>query len=227
MCKATLAIRMTAPLHIQKLIDEIKESKDRWIALYTSTWTYHEYNSQKLENTEFWEQPVSVGLPAREHRDHKYTYRTARDLDNILRSRDGEIALNHVVTLFSLLENLIKEVHKHLYPQASGRVAFSDAGNMIEFLSHKKFRFLLDNKEVKEFVLARQTRNCVLHTHHIMDAKWIEAWEAARPNIPIPQDLAFKDDLYYIIKMPDMENWHDFFLGIVERIEKFFNASTS
>lgn len=81
------------------------------------------------------------------------------------------------------------------------------------------------NKEVKEFVLARQTRNCVLHNHHMIDVKWIKAWEAARPNIPIPREMAFMDDLYYIVKMPDVENWHDFFMEIVERIEKSFDTT--
>ena len=103
---------MPAPPHIQKLIDEIKHSKDRWIALYTSTWTYQAINSLR-QVSPLWEKHVIVGLPAREHRGRIYQFRTAEDLDRILRSRDGEIALNHTVTLFSLLEKLAKEVYKH------------------------------------------------------------------------------------------------------------------
>lgn len=211
---------MVAPPHIQKLIDEIKVSKDRWIALYTSTWIYQNYNAKKCENTEDWEQPVTVGLPAREHRGRTYSFATAKGLDAILRSRDGEIALNHTVTLFSLLEKLAKEVYRHLNGQYPAN--FNKRNALTSFLKDKGF--LLPHEE-QEFVLAKETRNCVVHHGHVIEDKWKRSWNDARSNTPIPQDLSYPDDLYYIVKMPQVEDWHDFFLNkIVHRIEKSFNA---
>jgi len=57
----------------------------------------------------------------------------------------------------------------------------------------------------------------------MIEDNWIKAWNSARPNISIPRDLAFPDDLYYIVEMPQVEVWHDFFLKIMKRIERFFN----
>lgn len=210
---------MPVPDNIQELLNKIKESKDRWIALYTSTWNYQAYNSRKRENTRLWEEPVVVGLPAREHRNRIYTYKSARDLDKILRDRDGEIALNHTVTLFSLLEKLAKEIHKHETGQYP--TDFNKRSALANFLKGKGF--LLPAEE-KEFALVKETRNCVVHHGHMIEDKWRNAWKDARGNATIPQDASFPDDLYYIIKMPQVEDWHDFFLRITDRIAAYFES---
>ena len=199
---------MSLPPKIEKLINKIEEADDRWKALYMATWDLKGHlDDFRKKQPEFWEKKVGFGLPACRKGLKKYI---PKRLQEISMSRDGEITVNHLQTLFSLLEKLCKEIYYH---ECNKNIMFRNREEIIEFLSERKF-LLID--EQNKFRLAGQTRNCVIHNDGEVDSKWNEDFEKLNDKKSPHKE---GDDLRYIVKIPDIEEYNDFFLKIVERIK--------
>ena len=168
------------------------------------------------ENTESWNNPLGYYLPASSKKFHMYL--SGKYLYNIMTGRDGEIALNHMTNMLSLLEKLVKELHRCMHPDEEP--LYTGRRNvLINFLLQKGF--LLPEEE-NEFRLAGETRNCVIHNGHEIDEKWLKAYSNAR-NASFLTSIT--TDLYRAVPPPRMEEWHALFLRITERMEKEYMAN--
>ena len=210
---------MIIPQNIKSLIHEMEESKDRWFALYMSTWGESYRVRDDYRDTDLWEKPIELGLPASRLKYHVYK---PNHLYDILTNRDGEIALNHSQTMFSLIEKLVKETHKILYPEEK-TINTGNRKTLIQFLKgdypfKKVTEKLLLPEEEHEFILARETRNCVIHNGRQIDGRWLETFSKVRNATCIYKE-GF--DLTYVVRLPQVEDWHDLFLKITKRTENF------
>lgn len=212
----------SVPEHIQKLFDEIKESEDVWKSYYMAVWgTYYKIRDEYKDS---WETSTKFGLPASKKKYHIYT---PKKLSEILTSRDGEIGLNHLQRMLSLIEKITKELHEILYPRKyyskikEYKYNASNRDTLIKFLKgYRPFvkvtkKLLLDDEEA-DFRLACKTRDCFIHNGGQVDGGWIKAYAIARkvsPKLNVGEPLP---DPFH-----QLEDWHNLFLRIAERIEKF------
>jgi len=206
------------PQHIEALISQIKESEHRWKALYMATWGESYRVKEKYENTPLWEMPLALGLPASKNKYHIFS--SAQYFHNILVTRDGEIALNHMTTMLSLLEKLVKEFRRYKYPNEEP-LNTGKRNVLVKFL--KDYGFLLEEEEM-EFRLAGETRNCVVHNGHVMDDRWLQAYSNARNASFLTM---ITTDLYRAVRLPQVEEWHQLFFRITERIENSFKDESA
>jgi hypothetical protein len=107
---------MEIPDNIKNIIQLLMASEKRWKAQYMATWHYAYYLEAAYKNTPYWDKKLELGLPASKQKFYSFT---PNELNDIVRSKDGEFTLGHLQTLFSLFEELISEVCPVLYPGKS------------------------------------------------------------------------------------------------------------
>ena len=244
---------MKIPDNVAKLIDQIRESEIRWKAIYSANWRQSKVVERECNEKDNWNDETILQLEAS---DRKYVL-TFRRFHGILVSRDRETALNHTVTIFSLLEKLARDVHEILYPREDypqryqkgnrQRVNFGN-GNMLkaflrgeiygkgrdEISFEKIMCTLLRDRKLREFDLAKATRNCVIHNNGQADEIWhetFESWkeykelekqkELIRELEDYSEPTAGDEDLDKFATVRRVERWQDLLVEIIGNIEQF------
>src|SRR3989344_6414374 len=205
---------MNIPTNILSIIDIINKSEDRWKATYMSFWGYASLIKSQFENTSDWDKEIKLWLPASKNRHHIYTY---KQLHSILTSKDLEITLNYLQTLFSLFEELLNEASKIL---CSSELNTSKWIYMEEFFKENNTNDILTSPQLKELKLAKETRNCYIHKGSKINKKWLNAYKEAKGNpiASINQNLmkgfgGFKKLFHQI------EEWQDLIIEISNKIK--------
>ena len=217
---------MEIPENIDYILKRIEEREDRWKSLYMATWGYSKhFLKPKYEGTLNWNKPLLLSLPASIKGHH---ISTPKQLYEMLASElmDLELTVSHLEIMFSLTEALVKDLHELLYP---GKNISSDTRNeLIAFLEGKKKYDkvtipLLLAREEKEFILAKETRNCFTHRGGRIDDRWLNACKKSRGSSHISKlgseigDELTKDH-YELLR--EVEKWHKIFVNIARRTRK-------
>lgn len=196
---------------IQRIIGE---TENEWKALFMATWGCAIfYLKEKFGDSPMWEKVVPFGLPASKKGYQEYT---PAQLYGILTSKDFEFMLGHLQTLFSLLEELVTE----LCPIVCGgqEIRADKFVNLKKFLlgnrPYEKFITTISEDEVKELGLAKETRNCFIHSNSKVDNLWLEAYQEARSQ-GSPAKIGDK----LPIEFRQIEDWHDLIIQIVHKIK--------
>ena len=217
---------MQVPENIDYIIKRIEGREDRWKSLYMATWGFsRQFLKPKYEGTTNWNKPMPRSLPASIMGQH---ISTPKQLYEILASglMDRELTISHLEIMFSLTEALVKELHELLYP---GKSINSDKRNeLIAFLEGRKkydrvtIPLLLPEEE-KEFILAKETRNCFTHGGGRIDERWITACKESRgPSYISKVGSEIGDELTknHDELFREVEKWHKIFVNIARRTRK-------
>jgi len=160
---------------ILSITSRINQSEDRWKALYMATWGYSYQIKAQFENTDNWDKKLEFGLPASKN-NNRHVY-TPHQIHSILTTRDGEFTLGNLQVLFSLFEDLLKEASKIL---CSSELDTSKWQNIKQFFDENND--IISETQLKELKLAKETRNCYIHTSGKIDQRWIDAYKEAKGN---------------------------------------------
>ena len=183
---------MSIPVNILSIIQRINESEDLWKATYMAIHPYSAY----IEKTFNWDGKLKLGLPQSKNKSHDYT---PRQLHTILITMDDNLTLGHLVTLFSLFEEL-----KVAIQSSSLKIELSDV-----IKSHSD-----------ELWLAKETRNRYVHTNWKINDTWRKAYKAARN---IHSAHADGTDLREVFRDPalfqQVETWHELIVDIANKIK--------
>ncbi|MEK7624357.1 MAG: hypothetical protein AAB404_01330 [Patescibacteria group bacterium] len=256
---------MDIPDNIKYILERIYKSEDEWKALYMAIWYYHDYikhlpeDPETLNRThedlinylsteshgtatvislERWQREavkkweVTLKLPASKKPHHKYEI---NDLISILASRDINFALDHLQTLFSLLEELSDKASEILLsPQNLGiHFSFCKVFCKKSGFQKKEFRasrfnnlsnFLreqigVSKDEIKELSLAKATRNCFIHNGSKIDNNWLSADKKIRGNCHANL-LGHRLEEGFQPIFHQIEDWHDLIVNIAEKIKE-------
>jgi hypothetical protein len=165
------------------------------------------------KGTNIWTEQLSFGLPASRQKNFNYS---PEQLYRILTSKDRDFTLGHLQTLFSLLEEFVKEIIKH-YHSKERKSYFDSYENLKKFLlaehPFESFKHQIEEERIIELKLARETRNCFIHNFSRVDSKWIKAYECAR-KLKTP----FKEGQELPLLFEEVEIWHDLTIEIVNEI---------
>jgi hypothetical protein len=137
-------------------------------------------------------------------------------LCGILKSKDIYFTLNHLQTLFSLLEELTAE----LCPIMCNGLNINtfQFKHCEDFLlgkdPYQNFKTGILVSEIKELRLAKETRNCFIHSKSKVDKKWLEAFKESR-GIDSEAKIGDKLPVY----VPQVEEWHELCKQIVSKIK--------
>ena len=203
---------MSIPEHIRILIDQIRESEDWWKALYMAVWGLSYQIKERYEGRDSWREKQKLGLPASKKGYQEYT---PERLHFILTQRDKETALNHTITIFSLLENLSKKTALIVEQKDINMGKYK---NLSDFLLRNKF---LKSDEEPELRLARATRNCVNHHGNKANKWYIDSLKVARPD----EEGKYKEGEDVCSSLHWLEDWHELLLKITDRIEEHLLSS--
>lgn len=197
---------------ILAIIKKIQESEDVWKVQYIAMWNFIYYLKGRGHFDEkFLRENLKLGLPASEK---KYYEINPERLIDTLGHRDNELKYIHLVNLFSLFDDLLDESSKVLCSEVDSKIR-DRKGNvyMHEFFKVVK---VLEDKELEELKLARETRNCYVHGNKI-DSEWLKKYKEARgePIVKINDDLdrGFKETFH------EIEKWNKLIVKISEKIE--------
>ena len=201
---------MDIPISIGSTISRLNQSEDRWKSSFMAVWQHAENIKNLFQNTEIWDKKVEFVLPASKN-SNKHSY-TPHQLHNILTSRDGEFTLEHLQTLFSLFEDLIKESSQIL---CSEEVDAGKWQGIKEFFDENND--LISDSELKELKLAKETRNCYLHNNGKIDQRWIDAYTEAKGNpiASIGDELKAGFHNYF----HQIEEWNELIVEITSKIK--------
>lgn len=205
---------MEIPEKVNNIIHRILESEDEWKALYMASWgCVSFYLEPKYKNTDLWEKPLLFGLPVSKKKYQEYI---PAELCRILKSKDTEFTLGHLQTLFSLLEELIAELCPIV---CSGQEIRADKfENLKKFLlgenPYQNFQTNINEDEVKELKLAKETRNCFIHNNSKVDERWLEVFREVKNKNSIAQ---IGDKLP--VDFNQIEDWHELIIRIVNEIK--------
>ncbi len=218
---------MEIPEDIQGIINRIYECEDEWIALYMGAWgcaTF--YLKPTYENTDAWEKKLEFGLPAFPKGFHKYT---PKQLYSILTSKDIEFTLSHLQTLFSLLEELIRELCPIVCD--GKKIDSTYFKTMNEFLlgkgKYSNFKLGIPEEVLSELKLAKRTRDCFIHHGGRVDSNkngFLLAYgEARRERAPVSPG----DDVYTAFSniYHQVFSWHNLIISIVKKIERYIEEN--
>ena len=204
---------------IREVLLRIRESEDRWKALYMASWSYALQTLEpKFKPTSLWTQRIFFALPYSKNKGH---YFIPEKLHRILTNKDDEFSLGHLQDMFSLLEELINLACPHICRNIS--IVASDFPQVEYFLladksykmnkqGHKRVPLLPDMRELK---LAKETRNCFIHGGNISDA-WIKAYTAIKNPCPYTFGNKLPREVTAIQKI---EDWHELIVKIANQIE--------
>jgi len=205
---------MEIPERINNIIQRILASEDEWKALYMALWgcVFH-WLEPEFKNTDSWEKPLLLGLPASKKKYQEYT---PAELCGILKSKDTEFTLGHLQMLFSLLEELIAELCPIV---CSGQEIRTDKfKNLKRFLlgknSYQNFQTKIKEDDIKELKLAKETRNCFIHNNSKVDEHWLEAFKEVNGGCSAAQ---IGDKLP--VDFHQIEDWHELIIKIVNEIK--------
>ena len=210
---------MEIPPKINNIIQRILESEDRWKALYMASWGCANFYIKpvfKYTYPALWDKEVPFGLPASKKKWHKYT---PAKLYEILTAKDMEFTLGHLQTLFSLFEELVEEIVSVAY---DGQEIRADKfGNLQKFLlgeqPYDKFKIDINENDIKELKLAKETRNCFIHNNSKIDKRWIDTYKEVRgTNIGIE----IGEELSKYVYVPQVEDWHELVVRIVNKTKE-------
>jgi len=208
---------MEIPQTINNIMQRILESEEEWKALYMASWgAVLNWLEPKYKNTCLWREKLKFSLPASKK---KYVEYTPEGLCGFLTSKDMDFTLGHLQTLFSLFEELINE----LCPLVCGgqEIRAFKFSQLKKFLSgddqYKNFGIKIDQKDLDELELAKETRNCFIHNDSKIDSKWVNAYRAAR-NETFSGKIG--DELWSYVYVPWIENWNDIFVKIINKIKE-------
>lgn len=205
---------MEIPKRISNIISRILEREKEWKALYMASWgcVFH-WLEPKFKNTDLWEKPLKLGLPASKRGYQEYT---PAELCGILKSKDTEFTLGHLQTLFSLLEELITELCPLVCNVKDIRADKFE--NLEKFLlgqnPYQNFKTNITQDEIKELKLAKETRNCFIHNNSKVDELWLMAFKEVRNNDSVAQ---IGDKLP--VDFHQIEDWHELIIRIVNKIK--------
>jgi hypothetical protein len=221
---------MKIPDDTKNLIKLLMDSELRWKAQYITVWHTSGIVEDKHRNTDDWEREViHIYLPAAKN----HPVCTPKKLYEIYTSKDNELTLGHIQTLFSLFEILIDDVGTVLY---GVEVNASHFKNLKDFLEAKgnfsgKIKFVSDD-EISELELAKIARNCYIHKGGKIDSHFIKLYEKARGQKPPAEEgdelsKAFPnttgefgaDNL-----LRQTEDWHELIIKIVTKLKSEIEA---
>ncbi len=207
---------MEIPDNVFNIIQRTYNSEDEWKARYMGVWgCVLGYLEPQFKDTKMWEQKQNFGLPASKKGYYEYS---PKELCDILRSRDKYFNLEHLQTLFSLLEELINELCPLV---CNGSEIRADKFRKLKnFLSgvppYNEFRILgISESDLNELGLAKETRNCFIHNASRVDKKWLNAFKNARK---VDSTCQINEELP--ISFQQIEDWHQLIIKIVKKIEE-------
>ena len=200
---------MEIPIKIGSVISRINQSEDRWKAVYMAVWGYYFQIRDKFENTPYWNKPLKFGLPAFPKGFHPYT---PSELCSILTSKDEGITFEHLITIFSLFEELLSESSKIL---CSEEIDASKKQEIKKFFEEN--RDLISDPELKELLLAKETRNCYIHKNGTIDEKWIEAYKEARGSSSASKGEGL--EVGFSSLFHQIDKWHELIVNLSQKIE--------
>ncbi len=206
---------MEIPIIIGSAITRINQSEDRWKAVYMAVWGYYFQIRDKFENTPYWNKPLKFGLPAFPKGFHPYT---PSELCSILTSKDEGITFEHLITLFSLFEELLNESSKIL---CSKEINASKKQGMNKFFEENKD--IISEQELKELNLAKETRNCYIHNNGRIDQKWIDAYKEARGSSSASKREGL--EVGFSSLFHQVEEWHKLIVNLALGIESKIKLS--
>jgi hypothetical protein len=96
---------------------------------------------------------------------------TKKEFYQELTSSDVIFTLEHLIIIFSLFEELIKEVSRVIYNEELKTYKWENIENFL------KEKTILTNQELQELKLAKETRNCYVHNGNKIDDKWQKEYE--------------------------------------------------
>jgi len=203
---------MEVPSNILSIISRINQSENNWKAIFMAIWQHSEKIKSHFQNTGEWNKKISFQLPlSKNNVEHYYT---PYQLYSILTSRDGEFTIGHLLTLFSLFEDLLNQSSKIL---CSSELTTSKWENMKNFFKEDKTKDILFINEINELNLAKKTRNCYIHTGGKIDSEWIKAYKEVKgdPIVSIGDELnkGFPNIFHQI------EEWNELIMKISSRIK--------
>lgn len=161
---------------ISSIINRINQSEDNWKVLYMGTWGFSYKIKEQFENTSDWDKQIAWGLPSSKNKYHIYT---PHQLHSLLTSKDTELTFGHLLTLFSLFEDLLKEASKII---CSSELDASKGSNIKRFFEENENKGILTDLQVKELKLAKETRNCYTHNGGKIDQRWLDSYLDVRDD---------------------------------------------
>ena len=204
---------MKLPKNIKSIIGRINQSEDDWKANYMANWKFSYFLKEEFENTPDWDRKYSLGLPAFKKGHHDYT---PHQLYEIITSKDIRVTEEHLIILLSMFEALLKETSKIFSPlKFNNNFRFS----IIKFFDDERTKGLLEEGQVQELALARETRNCYIHNDGKADDKWIKCYKNTKGKSLISEgdDLnkGFQGGEPYL----QIEEWHILIVNVTNRIK--------
>ena len=136
--------------------------------------------------------------------------------------RDGELKMIHLVTLFALFEELLKEASIFFSLELKDKDRNISIINW--FFGKDETKSILEDKQLEELKLAKETRNCYIHNGNKIDNKFVEAYKDARIIEPIAAEEQkifenfpnqFHENLFHQI-----EDWHKLIVDTSNKIKE-------
>ena len=209
---------MVIPLHIEEQIKRIKQAYASWTYQFNATWLLASFLRKNYQNTEAWEKPIPMPLPAASEK--MVPHRSAKELVYIAEHRDAEITMTHPIMIFAFLEALAEDVCFALRRETR---SFTKIEKLVEFL--KDERFLLPEEEAM-LRMAKISRDAFAHCGDRIPNWWMDVYKKYGHTIKQFNPEEPKDKLSPIVNFPVVRSWNDLLLTITDRIEKRLQNST-
>lgn len=236
---------MEIPVHIDEQIKRIQQMEQIWKYQFSTSWTFGVWVDKETAGKPERLQTYSIELPASRRGTPDagyYRFKTAQELVDVGIKRDPEMTMDHVITMFVLLEALVKRTHKLiekkqddsfltriLNKKCGKKTEITDIKPMVKFL--RKYGFL-DEKDVTSFELAKYTRNHLVHTGYKVDkeSRWLDTYKRRKyysiikeifDRLHDPAPEREPTSLKNIINMPVVESWNDIIVEIANIIETY------
>lgn len=205
---------MKVPINILSIIEKINKSEDDWKAIYMANWRFSYWLRENFENTQKWDEKQEFGLPAFKKGHHDYT---PSQLYIIVTSKDIKTTYEHLIILLSMFEALLEETSKFL---CSPKFKINHNGSNISgFFEDENTKDILEEGELNELFLAKETRNCYLHHGGKINDKWIKYYKDTKGTSLVSEgdDLnkGFQEGKPYL----QIEEWHNLIVDITNRIK--------
>lgn len=221
------------PEQLKIPLKEIETNKRKWKSLYMAVWGLPIHYLDPLINNGNGDKVLTLGLPASKYKFVKYT---PKELKSYLTDYDGDIHINQIIKIFTLLENYFfiyneiiekkpnkikrrwlynkfNNLFEKLFPQKNTTIDFTKFKQLKKYLEENKF---VSKKELLELELAKETRNCFVHRRGIIDGKWLNIYKKTQRK----NNYKLNDKCPTLFT--DLENWTDIFIDIIEKSLKYF-----
>jgi len=201
---------MEIPQNILSIIERINKNERNWKVRYYPFWESSYKLRTEFEKTPQWDKKIiTVNLPSF---NEQLTF-TPKELEQELTSNDITFTFEHLIILFAIFEELLKEVCPSILNETRKK-------SLINKFFEKENKEILNGKELEEVILAKETRNCYVHNGGKINNRWKTAYENAKGKLILNKEgdnilEEFPNNKFY----HQVEEWHSLIVEITNKIK--------